>query len=108
MSNYQSRNSNRPHSLPKSPGGFSSELLFGLTGGAYRAPERHHGAAGRTFEETYPRNEFSELVRLSLLLAGWLGRRRRAGRAQDLEPGDVAARKGPAPRWHGSVAAAER
>lgn len=30
-----------------------------------------------TFEETYPRYEFSELVRISLAIADWLARRRR-------------------------------
>ena len=35
--------------------------------------------AGRitTFEETYPRYEFAELVRLTLVLAAWLVRGRR-------------------------------
>ena len=31
-----------------------------------------------TFEQTYPRYEFSNLVRLGLLVAGWLGGPRRA------------------------------
>ena len=34
------------------------------------------------FEETYPKYEFSELVRLSLLFADWIGRLRRSGRDQ--------------------------
>ena len=110
MSNAHRRTSKRPHSPPQSPGGFSAEFLFGLTGGAYRAPERHRGGPGRTFETTYPSYDFPELVRLSLLVAGWLGRlrRRRAGQAEGLETGDVAARKVPARRWHGSVAPADR
>ena len=30
-----------------------------------------------TFEDTYPKHEFSVLVRLGVLLGGWIGRRRR-------------------------------
>ena len=33
---------------------------------------------GARFEEVYPRYEFSELVRLGLALASWIGRRRRS------------------------------
>ncbi len=108
MSEYQSRYSNRPHTPSKSSGGFSSAFLFGMTGGAYRAPEPHRGGPERAFEEAYPGYDFSELVRLSLLLAGWLGRlrRRRGRRAQGLEPADAAEPTRPPPRWHGSLPAA--
>jgi hypothetical protein len=37
----------------------------------------HHAGRITTFEETYPRYEFAELVRLTLALAAWLVRGRR-------------------------------
>jgi hypothetical protein len=33
---------------------------------------------GKTFDETYPKYEFSDLVRLSLLIGTWIRRRRHA------------------------------
>ena len=59
-------------------------------------PQSAH-QAGRitTFEETYPRYEFAELVRLTLAAAAWLvGMRRRvAGRRPDISgrplPGEI-------------------
>jgi hypothetical protein len=41
----------------------------------FRTSEEKHP----TFEETYPRYEFSELVRIGLALAAWIARRRRPG-----------------------------
>ena len=32
---------------------------------------------GKTFDETYPKYEFSELVRLSIIVGTWLGHLRR-------------------------------
>lgn len=40
-----------------------------------------------TFETTYPKHSFSELVRLSLIFGRWIGERRQAETDQDeLEP----------------------
>jgi len=41
-------------------------------------PGEHQTGRHPTFEETYPRYDFAELVRLALVLAAWLvkGRRR--------------------------------
>ncbi|MGI9414256.1 MAG: hypothetical protein ACR2PM_11340 [Hyphomicrobiales bacterium] len=36
-----------------------------------------------SFENTFPRYPFSELVRLALMLAGWIGRRRAAEERRD-------------------------
>ena len=40
-------------------------------------PGEHRTGRHPTFEETYPRYEFAELVRLALVLAAWLVRGRR-------------------------------
>lgn len=40
-------------------------------------PGKHDTGRHPTFEETYPRYEFAELVRLALVLAAWLVRGRR-------------------------------
>lgn len=45
---------------------------------------------GKTFESTYPKYEFSDLVRLSLLIGTWIGRYRRARDARDVVPSDGA------------------
>jgi hypothetical protein len=52
-------------------------------------PGGHETGWHPTFEETYPRYEFAELVRLTVAFAGWLvkGRRRmELSRRPDLSP----------------------
>ena len=44
------------------------------------AEAEDRGAQRASFEETYPRYEFAELVRLALAAAAWLVKLRRAGR----------------------------
>jgi hypothetical protein len=45
---------------------------------------------GKTFDETYPKYEFSDLVRLSLLFGTWIRRRRYARDSQRAIPSDRA------------------
>jgi hypothetical protein len=49
-----------------------------------------------TFEETYPRYEFSELVRIGLAFAAWIARRRRP-RAATAMPSTVERSRGTGP-----------
>lgn len=88
MPRYQSPPSaNRRPSSPYSQ--TSDAILFGLTRGASGLPRRDPGCSGRqlyraeeTFEDTYPRFEFSTLVALSLDCLRWLiGVRQRAAAA---------------------------
>ena len=68
----------RRRSQPNGPW-LSDEMLFGITRGLHPTPRRH--GAGRataktepvpSFEETYPKHPFSELVRLGIRLGRWL------------------------------------
>ena len=68
---------------PSNGTGFSHELLSGLTRGLSVPVSRETRPArkgtytpGDTFEQTYPRYPFSELVRLAITLAEWYRRRR--------------------------------
>lgn len=63
----------------------SDEFLYGITHGAYELPrrdsscDRNNWSGERaTFEQTYPKYSFAELVRLAIGFGGWLaGRLRR-------------------------------
>jgi len=79
-----SRNTdNRPNhrqTAPTTGGLLPRYFVFGVTRGASGMPKRDAGSIRRgvfdpsaSFEETYPRYEFSALVALSLGIAGWLG-----------------------------------
>lgn len=67
---------------PSGTGSFySDEFVCGITRGACAPAQRDSGRgtreifeAKKTFEETYPKYPFSELVRLSIGLGKWLGR----------------------------------
>ena len=96
MTRNERRGRVRPRPPAKPGGWYSDEFLFGATGGFYPLLPRRAGrpqarAEDReTFEDTYPKHSFSELVRLSLVLAEALARvargrrgavtKRRAGR----------------------------
>ena len=51
-----------------------------------------------TFEETYPRYEFSELVRITLAIANWIARRRRPPAGRALAAPEPSRRAGPTAR----------
>ena len=60
----------------------SDEFLYGITRGAFEplprdaVCQRNNWSGARpTFEQTYPKQPFSELVRLSLVTARWLAGR---------------------------------
>ena len=71
----------------------SDAMLFGITRGLSGMPQRDPGSSGRqlyrhgdTFEESYPRFEFSTLVTLSLAIAKWFHRLRQKAPAK---PGEA-------------------
>ena len=76
-------NTRRAGGRPSGSGIWSwDDLLYGRCGGIYPLsgggpglPRRETYEEGATFEETYPRYPFSELVRLSVALGGAIARR---------------------------------
>jgi len=83
MPRYQSPSTRDQRSAFNSTGQVSDAILFGITRGASGLSGRDPGSAAKhhyiptdTFENTYPRYEFSTLVELSLAVVRWLVRMR--------------------------------
>ena len=84
MDRYRNRYA-APGRRPSSSGiWYSEELLFGATGGYYRTPKggsveprRELYQFGDSFEETFPKYPFSELIRIGINIAHWISHRRR-------------------------------
>lgn len=81
MAKHKSRHADHRQPLSGTGSCYSDEFVFGISRGACARAQRNSGRGGRalfeakkTFEETYPRYPFAELVRLSIGLGNWLAR----------------------------------
>ena len=81
MAKHKSRHADHRQPLSGTGSCYSDEFVFGISRGACARAQRNSGRGGRalfeakkTFEETYPRYPFSELVRLSIGLGNLLAR----------------------------------